>query len=84
MEKSSPYITRLVEEKKMLELDRTKMVNEVKSYQHLIDAAKKTKADEIVNLNREVASLKKKLEEVPAAINQELAQLKKLQARHEQ
>jgi|JI6StandDraft_1071083.scaffolds.fasta_scaffold12404_2 hypothetical protein len=52
MEKSSPYITLLVEEKKMLELNNTKLANDVKGFQHLIDVAKKTKADEIVNLNR--------------------------------
>lgn len=45
VEKSSPYITRLVEEKKELELDKVKLTNEVKQYNQLLEISKKSKAE---------------------------------------
>ena len=50
--------------KKNTELELERVQNEMKKSKHLIDVVKKSKAEEIANLNNEVLRLKKKIKEI--------------------
>jgi hypothetical protein len=61
METSMPYLNRVIEEKKNNELELEKRNSEIKKLGSLLEMAKKSKAEEIVALTRDLQASQSKL-----------------------
>lgn len=65
-----PFLNKVIEQKKNNELELEKKNNEIKKIMSLLEMAKKSKAEQIVNLNRQLQNNSMKISQMENEIKE--------------